>query len=102
MTSQTNTFGLEPDDLIIFNKIIQSIPYPIYIYGSRAKGAYTKFSDIDLCIMVNIDDLELFYIKEKFADSDLPMKVDIKRWNDLNADFQSLIKPDLILIHQVI
>ena len=95
MTSMNSLMGLSESDEILFKEILNTIPYAISAYGSRVKGNYKKLSDIDLCIMEEVDDLTLFHIKEQFSDSDLPMKVDLKRWSDLSADFQSLIQADL-------
>ncbi len=88
--------ALDPADLKIFNDILQTIPYTLYAFGSRTKNTHKKFSDIDLCILEEISDLDLFYLKEKFEESNLPMKVEIARWHDLSSDFQQLIQHDLI------
>lgn len=95
MTSKSEFLGLSLGDQWIFEEILNTIPYSICAFGSRVTEKYKKLSDIDLCIMENINDLTLFEIKEKFAESDLPMKVDIKRWNDMNVTFQQLIKKNL-------
>jgi uncharacterized protein len=94
MTSTNSFLGLSASDEVLFKKILNTIPYAMSAYGSRVKGNYKKLSDIDLCIMEDVDDLTLFDIKEQFSDSDLPMKVDIKRWSDINSDFQDLIRSD--------
>ena len=95
MTFMHSFLGLSSSDEMLFREILNAIPYSISAFGSRVKGNYKKFSDIDLCIMENVDDLTLFNIKEQFSDSDLPMKVDIKRWGDINPEFQALIQADL-------
>ena len=89
---------MEEDDLKIFENILSSLPYIIYAFGSRVKNNSKKFSDIDLCIQEDISDLEMSDIKEIFEDSNLAMKVDIKRFSDMSTDFLSLIKNDLVLI----
>jgi predicted nucleotidyltransferase len=86
------------DDLEIFKTIISTLPYTIYAYGSRVKNRSKKFSDIDLCIIENITDLEMSDIKEIFEESNLAMKVDIKRSSDMSVDFFNIIKNDLVLI----
>ncbi len=89
---------MEEEDIEIFKNIISSLPYTIYAYGSRVKNHSKKFSDIDLLIIEDITDVELGDIKEIFDESNLPMKVDIKRRKDMSSDFFSLIKDDLVLI----
>jgi len=87
---------LEIKDLISLRYILQKYPYTFYAYGSRVKGRHRKFSDLDLCIMEAIDDDDLELLREDLEESDLSIKVDIKRWSvDMNEDFRSLIKQDL-------
>lgn len=90
---------LEKQDLLILKNILSKYPYKFYAYGSRVKGNHKKFSDLDLCIMDNIDYEVLLEIREALAESDMSIIVDLKRWNiDMNEDFRSLIKNDLILL----
>lgn len=59
-----------------------------------------KFSDLDLCIMDNINYEVLLEIREALDESDISIHIDIKRWNiDMNEHFRSLIKNDLILFN---
>ncbi|HJD65461.1 MAG TPA: nucleotidyltransferase domain-containing protein [Rickettsia endosymbiont of Diachasma alloeum] len=89
---------IEKQDLLILRSILKKYPYKFYAYGSRVKGKAKKFSDLDLCIMDNINYEVLFEIKEALDESDMSIHIDIKRWNiDMNEDFRSLIKNDLVL-----
>ncbi|MGI4753002.1 MAG: nucleotidyltransferase domain-containing protein [Janthinobacterium lividum] len=89
---------IEKQDLLILRSILKKYPYKFYAYGSRVKGKAKKFSDLDLCIMDNINYEVLFEIKEALDESDVSIHIDIKRWNiDMNEDFRSLIKNDLVL-----
>lgn len=89
---------IEKQDLLILRSILKKYPYKFYVYGSRVKGKAKKFSDLDLCIMDNINYEVLFEIKEALDESDISIHIDIKRWNiDINEDFRSLIKNDLVL-----
>lgn len=78
-----------------FHRIVSSSHAEVFAYGSRIKGTHQVFSDIDLLVMTDISDLELWDIREKFDDSNLPMKIDIKRRKDITDAFFSLIKNDL-------
>lgn len=89
---------IKKQDLLILRSILKKYPYKFYAYGSRVKGKAKKFSDLDLCIMDNINYEVLFEIKEVLDESDVSIHIDIKRWNiDMNEDFRSLIKNDLVL-----
>lgn len=89
---------IEKRDLLILKNILNKYPYKFYAYGSRVKGSHKKFSDLDLCITDNISNEILFNIKEAFEESNISIKVDIKRWNiDMDENFRSLIKNDLVL-----
>lgn len=88
--------ALERMDFISLRYILQKYPYIFYAYGSRVKGRHRKFSDLDLCIMEAISDDELEHLREDLEESDLSIKVDVKRWSvDMNEDFRNLIKQDL-------
>lgn len=89
---------LNPKDHKIIQDILHKYPYQFYAYGSRVQGAHKKFSDLDICIMDDISDLDMFYIKDDFEASNLPFKIDLKRWSDMSKDFQSIIQPDLVLL----
>ncbi|MCC8371113.1 MAG: nucleotidyltransferase domain-containing protein [Rickettsia endosymbiont of Stiretrus anchorago] len=89
---------IKKQDLLILRSILKKYPYKFYAYGSRVKGKAKKISDLDLCIMDNINYEVLFEIKEALDESDVSIHIDIKRWNiDMNEDFCSLIKNDLVL-----
>ena len=88
--------ALEKTDFFLLKSILKKYPYKFYAYGSRVKGKYRKFSDLDLCIMEAISEDELESLREDLEESDLAIKVDVKRWSiDMDKDFQALIKPDL-------
>ncbi|MFY9589578.1 nucleotidyltransferase domain-containing protein [Rickettsia endosymbiont of Halotydeus destructor] len=87
---------LDKQDLLILHSILQKYPYKFYAYGSRVKNTYKKFSDLDLCIMENISDDIFFEIQNALEESDISIKIDIKRWFvDMNAGFRSLIEKDI-------
>jgi predicted nucleotidyltransferase len=90
-----NPLKLDEEDWSIFIDILNKYDYTFYAYGSRVKGANKKFSDIDLCVLGDID---LVDIREDFYNSNLPCKVDIKKITELSQDFFALIKADLVLL----
>ncbi|WP_341789475.1 nucleotidyltransferase domain-containing protein [Rickettsia endosymbiont of Polydrusus tereticollis] len=87
---------LDKQDSLILRSILQKYPYKFYAYGSRTKDNYKKFSDLDLCIMENISDEQLFALQNALEESDISIKIDVKRWFiDMNAGFRSLIEKDI-------
>ncbi|WP_342259582.1 MULTISPECIES: nucleotidyltransferase domain-containing protein [unclassified Candidatus Tisiphia] len=89
--------NLEQKDFLLLKSILKKYPYTFQAYGSRVKGSHRKFSDLDLCVMELISDEELLNLQEELEESNLPIKVDVKRWLvDMNEDFRSLIEKDLI------
>ncbi|MDD9335150.1 MAG: nucleotidyltransferase domain-containing protein [Rickettsiaceae bacterium] len=89
--------NLEQKDFLLLKSILKKYPYTFQAYGSRVKGSHRKFSDLDLCVMELISDEELLNLQEELEESNLPIKVDVKRWLvDMNEDFRSLIENDLI------
>lgn len=96
-------FGLEERHLNFIKETLKKyIPNPdakFYIFGSRAKGTYKEYSDVDIAI----DSLDLTSaIKRKleleFESSTFPYEVDIVDLNTIKERFKNLIKDDLSLI----
>ncbi len=85
---------LDKKDTQILSSILGSITYPIYVYGSRAKGTAKRFSDIDLYIEGNISDEELSNLNTQLEESCLSIKVDVK--NKLSPEFLESIRADFI------
>ena len=70
----------------------------VFVFGSRAHGrGLKKFSDLDLCLKgdapVGLAVTE--GIAAAFAESDLPIRVDVVDWFAISEEFQSLIANDL-------
>lgn len=67
--------------------------YTIILFGSRIKGGWREYSDLDICIKNStlVDIAELSFIREKFENSDLPFTVDIVDYNRCDADFKQII-----------
>ncbi|WP_342267816.1 nucleotidyltransferase domain-containing protein [Candidatus Tisiphia endosymbiont of Empis tessellata] len=88
--------NLEQEDFLLLKSILKKYPYTFKAYGSRSKGSNRKFSDLDLCIMEVVNDQQLFKLQEELEESDLPIKVDVKRWFiDMDEYFRSLIEKDM-------
>jgi predicted nucleotidyltransferase len=82
----------------IVQQILSKYPYQFYAYGSRVKGQARKYSDLDLCFYKEIPWNVLSHIQEDLENSNLPFKVDLVFWGWMSAEFQGLIKFDLVLV----
>ncbi|MBO6088426.1 nucleotidyltransferase domain-containing protein [bacterium] len=68
-----------------------------YIFGSRAKGKYREYSDVDIaidCPGMTLD--EKLRLESDFENSTFPYEVDIVDLNTVKDYFKNLIKDDLI------
>lgn len=97
-------FGLEKSELDFILKLLrENLPSETryYIFGSRAKGNYKKFSDVDIAILSDdskLDGLLLNELVNKFAESLFPYEVDIIDLNAVSQTFKSIISKDLVEI----
>ena len=90
-----NPLRLEEVDWKLLLTILEQYEGSFYAYGSRVKRTHTPFSDIDLCVVGEVD---IPSLHDELSESNLPVKVDLKKREDLSQDFFTLIKKDLILI----
>lgn len=73
-----------------------------YIFGSRAKGNYKQYSDIDIAVKLPEEKLSagiLGKILIEFSDSTLPYEVDVVDLNAIDDMFKNLISKSLIEIN---
>jgi len=89
---------------IVQNILAGTIPeFEVRAFGSRVHGRGLKpFSDIDLAIMTTApvaSDL-LCELKEQFAESDLPYKVDVVDYAAASPRFREIIQQEYEVIHR--
>jgi type I restriction enzyme S subunit len=74
----------------------------VWIFGSRAKKALKKFSDLDLAVYAKskLDFSILASLQHDFSESDLPYKVDIIDLNNIEENFRDKIKSDLVFFFE--
>lgn len=96
-------FGLEKRHIdFIIEVLRQNIPQKdakFYIFGSRAKGTYKEYSDIDIAVQLSEGNLSadtLGKILLEFSDSTLPYEVDVVDLNAIDAKFKELILDSLV------
>ena len=94
-------FGLSPQQIEFINKTVvdplRKKGAVVYCYGSRARGDYKKFSDLDL--MVESEDkknLDLGKLMEILQNSNFPYKVDIVHFSDFAESYKPSYQKDKI------
>ena len=87
-----NRIYLSPDELKILRSIFAGT-YQVIIFGSRAKGTHKKFSDIDICLKAPqaIPRKVIALLKARCSESNLPYKVDILDYHDLDESFRAIV-----------
>ena len=94
-------FGLEDRHINFILNILKNnfSGTKFYIFGSRAKGTYKEYSDIDIAVDLNNKKLDtdiLGRILIKFQDSTLPYEVDVIDLNSIDEKFKNLILDSLV------
>jgi predicted nucleotidyltransferase len=98
MNENSQKLILTPKYLEIVMQGLKTFNYDVFAFGSRTKSTTKKFSDLDLLIKGEPTKKELIALKHYFEDSNLPFKVDIVLFGDLEKTFYEQIKLDLTLI----
>jgi predicted nucleotidyltransferase len=100
MTVQS-PIDLQPDHRQLVLEILRiHLPQSIkaWVFGSRATGRARLYSDLDLAIdagrRLTLD--ELARLNETFSDSDLPYRVDVVDWHDLDDRWRAIIAAERI------
>lgn len=98
-------FGLEEKHLKYIKKVLEenfsNEDVKFFIFGSRAKGTNSKYSDIDIAIKINNKTISTDVLGKlliQFKDSTLPYEVDIIDLNKIDDNFKNLIQNSLIEI----
>ncbi|OGS46096.1 MAG: hypothetical protein A2539_05170 [Elusimicrobia bacterium RIFOXYD2_FULL_34_15] len=74
----------------------------VWVFGSRLTKRIKKYSDLDLAIVSNqnISAKKMNALKDKFAESNLPFRVDLLDWNTITKEFKSIIKKKYKIIQK--
>lgn len=99
-------FGLQNKDYLFiketfnrtFSIITKSDDVKIWCFGSRARGDYKKFSDLDLMIESEKDcQQQIGTVNAIFEESALPIKVDIIQLQDFAKSYKANFLKDRVL-----
>ena len=96
-------FGLEDRHLSFIKETLKKyIPdsnAKFYIFGSRAKGTYREYSDVDIAIdCPNLEADIKSKLELEFENSTFPYEVDVVDLNNIRENFKDLIQDDLVLL----
>jgi len=72
----------------------------VWIFGSRARGDYRQFSDLDVLYSLSgpLPSGLIAKINEDMENSDLPIKIDIVSLEDLAESYRQNVLTDRILV----
>lgn len=94
--TQSLPIDLRPDHRrLVLNVLRRHLPRSskAWVFGSRATGRARRYSDLDLAIdagrRLTLD--EIARLREAFSDSDLPYKVDLVDWHDIDDRWRRVI-----------
>ena len=92
-------FGLSDDQYKFIDqnvvKPLAALGARVYVYGSRARGDFQKFSDLDLMVeSPRKAELPLESIQEKLQKSNFPLKVDLVHFADFAEAYKSQYEHD--------
>jgi type I restriction enzyme S subunit len=95
---------LNPRDWEIVRNILARhvLQYEVWAFGSRAKGTAKEYSDLDLAVITDKPlGLSLSAaISDDFAESDLPIKVDVVDWATTSEAFRQIIEKEKLIVQQ--
>ena len=86
----------------VLKKNIDEQDAKFYIFGSRTKGTYKEYSDIDIAIELADRKLPVDILGKillEFSDSTLPYEVDVVDLNSIDKDFKDMIQDSLVLLN---
>lgn len=90
--------ALTPSQLELVRSILSHYHRDFHAFGSRTKGTQRPLSDLDVLSKIPLTKLQVSTITESFEESDLPFKVDLILWGQIDSTFQQRIAADLVPI----
>jgi predicted nucleotidyltransferase len=95
---------VSPDNLTIIRQILQQfVPdCEVRAFGSRVNGEAKPYSDLDLAIAgkEKIKRRTKMLLREAFAESDLPFRVEVLDYNAVSKEFRQIINKQYEVIQE--
>jgi uncharacterized protein len=80
-------------------KKFQDLGCQVFVFGSRARGDHKPFSDLDVLLKCKEShEVLLSEVREFFEESNIPIKIDIVRDQDLAQSYRTNVDKDLVQI----
>lgn len=103
-TGQTASVKAAEADLDLVKAILRAhVPErEVWAFGSRARQCAKPYSDLDL-VIVGVEPVALDVLaalKEAFAESDLPWKVDVVDWARMGDAFRRIVESDKVVLQR--
>jgi predicted nucleotidyltransferase len=71
--------------------------FRIFVFGSRARGTASRFSDYDVAIVGREIPAEVYFaIESDFENSDFPFRVDLVPFRDVSSAFRKMAEESII------
>ncbi|MEY4668928.1 MAG: hypothetical protein RL518_1627 [Pseudomonadota bacterium] len=97
-----SSFGLSPENWSIVQDLIirplKDKGATLFIFGSRARGDFTPFSDLDILVEGDISSSLLSSVAEGIEESNLPIRVDIVLAQDLADSYRPNVERDKVKV----
>ena len=98
-----NLFGLKPEHIGFLNNTLRNYikdeNAKIYIFGSRAKGNFREYSDVDIAVDSTDFTPEIkSKLEIEFENSLFPYEVDIVDLNNIKENFKAVIQDSMVLL----
>ncbi len=93
-------FGLSPADHSLLLSILEPITRisKVWVFGSRARGDFKPFSDLDLLIDSEAARPLLSAVREALQESGLPIQVDLVMERDLSQAYRAQVASERIVL----
>lgn len=97
----TATLDAMPEDVAILRAALHThlaTTVQVLAFGSRVTGRAKPWSDLDLCLRGPMDRAALSALRETLVESDLPWRVDLVLWDDLDEGFRQIVARDGVVL----
>lgn len=93
-------FGLSEDIYKRIKNIIIKYPYCFKVFGSRARGDFKNYSDIDIAIIGKVSEKDEYEIRNEFDLLDIVYTIDLVFVNDYTKKelIESIMKEGVEII----
>lgn len=95
---------IRPHDLDAVQRIFRAAGFEqdaeFFVFGSRAKGAARRGSDLDIAINLGrpLTSKEHHFLVDQLDESDLPYRVDIVDLQTVSKIFKEMIEPNMVAL----